>query len=64
MPEGADEKQTEATLKKWFHDVLDERETKAAAARAEQEKKDADEAEKTRTNSPARFLDTLIGKLG
>lgn len=60
----ADEKQTEATLKRWFNEVLDERETKAAAAREEAEKKAKEEAEKARTKGPAGFLESLIGKLG
>lgn len=59
-----DPKQTETTLKKWFNDVLDERETKAAADKAAADKAAADEAEKQRTNGPVKFLDSLIGKLG
>lgn len=64
QPPATDPKQTESTLKKWFNEVLDERETKAAAEREEAEKKAAEEAEKKRTNGPVGFLDSLIGKLG
>lgn len=60
----ADPKQTEATLKKWFNEVLDERETKAAADQVEADKKAKEEADKARTKGPGGFLDSLIGKLG
>lgn len=50
-----------AKFKGLINEVLDERETKAAAAQAEKDKADAEEAEKAKRNAPKSILATFLG---
>lgn len=56
-----DEKQTESTLKKWMHEVLDERDAAKAAADKEIADREAADAEKRRTTEPLSYLRSFIG---
>jgi vacuolar-type H+-ATPase subunit E/Vma4 len=60
-PPPVDDAQVEGKMKKWFNDVLDERETKAAEAKAEADKEAEKEAAKRRTREPATILRNFLG---
>jgi len=59
----ADDAGAENKIKAWMHDVLNERDAKAAADKEAADKKAAEDAEKARTRGPGGFLDALFGKL-
>lgn len=56
-----DEKQTEATFKRWVNETLDEREARAVTAKEEADKKAADEAAARRTHEPLSLIRSFIG---
>jgi hypothetical protein len=59
----AEDKEKEAAdkFKNLINEVLDERETKAAADRAEAEKAEKEKAEKDRENRPKSLIATFLG---